>query len=62
MEHGVEIEIRRLRQRADRRRGVAQTLTVPTDIQVALEEARLAEAEATRLETELHGDAPVLIV
>lgn len=61
MEQSVDLEILRLRQRAERRRRVAQTLTSPVDIQVALDEARLAEAEAARLEADLQGKASVLI-
>ena len=61
MEHGVEVEIGRLRQRAARRRRVAQTLSSAGDATIALEEARLAEAEADRLEAELRAPPPVFI-
>jgi hypothetical protein len=62
MEHfGVAADIAWLRQRADRRRRLAQTLTSSEDARVALEEARLAEAEALRLEAELLREPPLLI-
>jgi len=46
----AEMRIVWLRQRAIRRRAVAQTLKSGFDAEIALEEARLAEAEAARLE------------
>ena len=48
-------EVHRLRERATRRRIVAQTLTSSEDIEIALHEAFLADAEADRLEAALAG-------
>jgi len=56
MLHDVaEMRILWLRQRAVRRRAIAQTLKPGFDAEIALEEARLAEAEAARLESQLPG-------
>jgi len=56
MLHDVaEMRIHWLRQRAIRRRAIAQTLKSGFDADIALEEARLAEAEALRLEGQLPG-------